>query len=109
MSALWAWFLSTKVGRWIVGIGVVLAALAAALAVAFVKGHQKGADEQATADKAKDAQSLADAAEQAVKATQARMEIEDENAKLPPAPPQKVADAASGTAAGKLRDDGWVE
>lgn len=105
IASLWTWFLATRAGRWIVGLCAALVALFTALAVAFVKGEHA----QAGKDAARESQSLADAAEQAVKATQARMEVDDENAKLQPAPPQKVADAAPGTAAGKLRDDGWVE
>lgn len=104
MSALWAWFVGTRVGRWIVGVALTLAALGAALAVAFVKGKQHQAD----ADKARDAQSLAEAAEQAVKASTVRKEIENATAKLPDAPPQRVGDAYPDTAAGKLRDDGWT-
>jgi len=104
MTALWGWFVSTKIGRWIVGIVVMLAALAAALFVAFVKGKEHQAD----VDQAKDSQSLADAAEQVVKASNDRTEVENDNAKLPDAPAQKVADAAPDTAAGELRDDGWT-
>ena len=51
MSALWAWFLGTTIGRWIVGIGAVIVAVAAAVLVAFVKGKHAQAD----TDKAKDA------------------------------------------------------
>ena len=105
MSALWAAFLATKIGRVLAAIFAFIVALGVGAWVIFVKGEHV----QAKKDAARDTQSLADAAEQAVKATQARTEVEDENAKLPAAPPQKVADAATGTAAGKLRDDGWVE
>jgi hypothetical protein len=105
MSELWAAFLTTKIGRVLAAIFAFIIALGAGLWIVFVKGEHA----QAKKDAAKDSQSLADAAEQVVNATQARMEVEDENAKLPDAPPQKVADATPGTAAGKLRDDGWVE
>jgi hypothetical protein len=101
---VWAWFVSTKIGRWLVGIAVTLAAVAAALVVAFVKGKHAQADK----DAAKDDQSLADAAQQVVTAANARQEVENENAALPDAPPQTVANASPGTAAGDLRDDGWV-
>jgi hypothetical protein len=108
MSALWAWFLSTTIGRWIVGVGAVLAALAVAIASAFLYGRGKGKGEQATADKAKDAQSLAQAAQEAVDAANVRKDVDNETAKLPDAPAQSVANADPATAAGQLRDDGWV-
>jgi hypothetical protein len=47
-------------------------------------------------------------AQQTIHAHEVRDEIEIENAKLPDAPPQRVADADPATAAGKLRDDGWL-
>ena len=103
-AAAWSWFSGTKIGRWIIGAALVIAGLLAALAIAFVKGKQS----QASVDDAKDAQSMADAAEQVVKAARTRAEVENEVAKEPVAPPQKVADAAPDTAAGKLRDDGWT-
>lgn len=105
MSGLWAAFLATRIGRWLAAIFAFVVALGVGAWVMFVKGEHV----QANKDAVKDSQSLADAAEQALKATQARTEVDDENAKLSPAPPQKVADAAPDTAAGKLRDDGWTE
>lgn len=57
--AAWKWFLSTTIGRWIVGVFAVLAALAAALAIAFVKGKHA----QAAKDQAKDAEASQQAAQ----------------------------------------------
>lgn len=57
LAAVWKWFLSTTIGRWIVGIGAVVLALAVALYMAFRKGKHAQAD----ADKAKDAKQQADA------------------------------------------------
>jgi uncharacterized membrane protein len=105
MSELWALFLGTRIGRWLAAIFAFIVTLGVTLWVVYIKGEHA----QATKDQAKDSQSLADAAEQVVKATQARTEVENENAKLSVTPPQKVADAAPDTAAGKLRDDGWAE
>lgn len=108
MSALWAWFLSTTVGRWVVGIGAVLAALSVAIASSFLYGRSKGANAQASKDKAKDAESLAQAAQEAVNAANVRKDVDNETAKLPDAPAQTVASADADSAAGHLRDDGWV-
>ena len=52
---------------------------------------------------AKDAQ-----AQRIAHAHEVRNEVENETAQLPDAPPQRVADADPATAAGKLRDDGWM-
>jgi cytoskeletal protein RodZ len=77
---------------------VVIAGLVVAGVAIWIKGRQQG--KQA----AKNEQ-----AQQVIRAHEVRDEIEVENAKLPDAPPQRVADADPGTAAGKLRDDGWVQ
>lgn len=108
LALAWKWFLSTTIGRWIVGVGAVLAALAIAIAAAFAEGRRKGANAQATKDKAKDAQSLAQAAQEAVDAANVRKDVDNETAKLPDAPAQSVASADPHSAAGQLRDDGWV-
>jgi len=101
---LWTWFVGTKIGRGLVGAVLVIAGLVTALAVAFVKGKHA----QAGQDKAADAQSLAEAAQEAVNAANVRKDVENETAKLPDAPAQQVATADPATAAGRLRDDGWV-
>jgi len=104
MSAILAWVASTKIGRRIVGLTVTLAALAAALFVAFLKGKEHQAD----TDKAKDAQANAQATQQITQAATTRQEVEHETDQLPDAPPQTVATADPGTAAGKLRTGGWL-
>jgi len=103
-AAIGKWFIGTKFGRWIVGIALALAALAMGALVMFRKGEQTQADK----DVAKDAQSLADAAQEVVNAANVRKDVENETAKLPDAQPQPVATADAATAAGKLRDGGWL-
>lgn len=104
MSEFLTWLATTKLGRGVIAaFGLLLAFGAMALAM-----FEKGKRAQAQTDDAKDAQSSTDAAEQMVKAAQTRAEVENEVAKQPEAPPQKVADAAPDTAAGKLRGDGWT-
>lgn len=88
MIALWERFKT-----WL----VVIAALVATGVGIWLKGRQQG--KQA----AKQEQ-----ARQVIRAHEVRDEIETENAKLPDAPPQRVADADPDTAAGKLRDNGWM-
>jgi len=97
LIALW-----TKMRGWLVGAGVFLAALGAAVLYGRAKG--KAAEQ----GKTRDAQEAATAATEQVKANEVRHEVEVETARLPDAPPQKVADADPASAAGKLRDDGWV-
>lgn len=104
LAAIGKWFLGTTVGRWIVGIGAVLAALAVALYVAFRKGKHAQAD----TDAAKDATEQAQAAQQVVQAATTRQEVEHETEQLPAAPAQTVATADPHSAAGQLRDDGWL-
>ena len=98
IAALWA-----KAYKWLIGIGV----LAAAIAAIFLKGRESGkASNQAKVDEAtQDAQ----IATQTAQAVETRHDIEAANSQLPEAPAQKVADADPATAAGKLRDDGWMQ
>lgn len=102
--SIWAWFLGTRIGRGIVAVGAFLALIGAA----FAGGSLRGARRQATEDRAKDAQSLVEAAQDAVNAANVRKDVDNEIAKLPDAPAQAVGDATAGTAACELRDDGWV-
>lgn len=104
MSKVLAWLATTKFGRAVAALAGLFVAFGAVALTMFEKGKRK----QAAVDSAKEAQSSADVAEQTVKAARARAEVENEVAKQPSAPPQQVADAAPDTAAGKLRDDGWV-
>jgi hypothetical protein len=85
---MWAWFVGTRIGRWIVGIALTLAGLAAALAVAFVKGKHAQAD----TDKAKDAQAAQRAAQAAQDTQQAASDAADkvrQDAAKQPAPDTK--------------------
>jgi gas vesicle protein len=96
MSELWASFLTTRIGRWIVGIGAVIAAIAAAVLVAFVKGKHSQAD----TDKAKEAGAAQQAAQEAATAVQhsadAVRATNDEISKMPDAGTQRVGDATAG-------------
>lgn len=58
---IWAWFLTTKLGRGLLAIGVFIGAVLAALDIGLLKGKH----EQATKDAAKNAQAGADAAKTA--------------------------------------------
>lgn len=103
-AAIWKRFLGTTIGRWLVGIGAV----AAALGVAWYLTLRKGKQEQAAIDEAKDAAEQVQVAQQIQHAAQTRAEVDSETAKLPDAPAQTVATADPHTAAGELRTDGWV-
>lgn len=102
MSALWAWFLGTRIGRWIVGIGAVLAAFVVAIASVFLYGRGKGKTEQAEQDKAKDAgaeqQAAQEAAAAANRSADAVRATNDEISKMPDAGTQRVGDATAGPA-----------
>jgi hypothetical protein len=80
---------------------LALLALVAAIATAGLYGRRKGkqAAEQAEA---------AQAAQDTIHAHEVRDEVEAEVSKLPDAPAQAVGDADPTTAAGKLRDNGWM-
>ena len=88
----WRWFLSTSVGRWIVGIGAVLLGALALAYTAFLKGKRTQADR----DKAKDAeaaQRAAQAAQEAFKAaSDAAAKVRADAAKQPPPDPIKRDD-----------------
>lgn len=84
LSAAWTWFVGTKVGRWLVGMTLALAGLAAALFVAFLKGKHA----QARTDEAKAAQASKEAAQTAATvqadAAQAAQKVQADAAKQPP-------------------------
>lgn len=109
--SVWAWFLTTRVGRWLVGIGAVIVAALALAGIAWRKGEKSGAAKgEAEAEKAK-AQAAERAAAQAIAERQAEQtavqtasEVRDEIQKLPDAPAQQVGSADPATAAGQLRD-----
>lgn len=102
--AIWTWFIGTKVGRWIVGLVLVIAGLVAALFVAFLKGkHSQVKTDDATAAQAQvdTVQASLDAANHSADAVKVTHE---EVSKMPDAGIQRVGDAAAGTAAGWLHD-----
>jgi hypothetical protein len=47
MAALWAVICASRIGRWVAGIALTLAALVAALFVAFLKGKRAQSEEDA--------------------------------------------------------------
>lgn len=108
IDAAWKWFLSTTLGRWIVGVLAVVGALIAALAIEFVKGEREGKREGLAEAAQRSVKEANDAAQQEKQAVQTASEVQNEIQKLPDAPAQTVGTAAAGTAAGDLRDDGWV-
>ena len=61
LATAWRWFLSTTLGRWIVGIGAALAAIGALVAVSFLKGKHT----QAAKDEAQHAKETAESAQMA--------------------------------------------
>jgi type II secretory pathway pseudopilin PulG len=93
-----------KLKTWALALLAVLAAIAGAL----LYGRRKGRQAAEQAEAVRDAQANAQAAQQVIQAHEVRDEVEAENAKLPKAGPQAVATADPDTAAGRLRDDGWV-
>lgn len=99
IALLWA-----KVWKYIAAFG----ALVAAAAGLYLSGRHKGKQSAEQAEAVRDAQANAQAAQQVIHAHEVRNEVEAENAKLPDAPAQPVATADPNSAAGQLRDDGWV-
>lgn len=99
MIALWL-----KLKGWMIG----LAAFIAMIASAWLLGRSKGKAAQKVADDAHEAQANAQAAAQVQYAQESRNETDAEVEALPDKGPQQVAVAAPSTAAGHLRDDGWV-
>lgn len=98
------WFLTTKLGRWLAGIFAVLAAI---LGV-WIAGKHKGKTEQKEADDKGQEKANDESKEQVLKASEDRTHVDSEVEKLPDAGIQEVATAPAYSAAGKLRDDGWV-
>jgi len=92
LAAAWSWFIGTKVGRFIVGIALVIGGLALTLYVAFRKGKHAQAD----VDKAKTAQADADAAKVAQQtysdATAAAAQVRADAGRQPPPDPVKRDD-----------------
>lgn len=100
-----AWFASLFSGiwKWLVGIGAVLAALAAA----YYLGHRKEADVAHDAAVAHDAEQQLDTAKQTIEHLQIKDQVHEEVQALPTpsSDPRSVASAPADSAAGKLRTD----
>ena len=91
-----------KLKGYLIAAGVFLAALAAAMLYGRAKGRQS---EQGATRAAQEAAATAAATNQQL---ESRHETDAEVQRLPDAAAQPVETAAAGTAAGKLRDDGWL-
>jgi hypothetical protein len=89
---MFAWLWARLYG-WVMALG----ALVAAVGAAWLYGRHQG--KEAAQDKA-----AAESAQANARAQHDRNEVDNETAKLPDAPPQKVGDADPDTAAGRLRD-----
>ena len=100
-----AWFLGTKIGRIMMAIGAFVLAILGAL----VYGRETGKHKQKQVDDAANQASNQEAAKQSQNAVEDRNHVDSEVEKLPDALVQQVATADPATAAGKLRDDGWVQ
>ena len=92
MIALWTWFVGTRIGRWLVGLGVILAAVGAMALAMFEKGKHA----QAAKDQAKDAEAVQRAAQAAQEtftaASDAAAKVQADAAKQPPPDPIKRDD-----------------
>lgn len=97
IALLWA-----KVWKYVVALGALLLAIGAI----FLKGRSAGVKSMQT--KVDNADAHAEAATVNTQALESRHETDVQVQRLPDAPPQVVATAAPGTAAGKLRDDGFT-
>jgi cell division septation protein DedD len=94
LSALWA-----KVGKYVVALGAILAAVAAI----FLKGRSSGEEKQQA--KVDEAMQKAQEAEQVQQVIEVRHDVDTTVQNLPQAPTQAVATANPSSAAGKLHDD----
>lgn len=119
IAALWARLVASKFGAWAIKWCAIVGALIVALGVVFFKGRSEGEKTGAAKGEADAAQAKAAAAEHEAAvaasdqqaeqaAVQAASEVRNEVEKLPDAPAQPVGTADPSTAAGELRDDGWV-
>lgn len=102
--------MSWLLGAWarVRGALLALAAVVVAIAGAWLYGRRQGKQAQRATDEAAQAKATLQTQQQTIHAHEVRDEVEAEVSKLPDAPPQKVADAAPGTASGQLRDSGWL-
>lgn len=100
----WAMTLLAKIKGWAIG----LAALLVAVAAAWLLGRREGKVVAAASAGKQQAENNAAAAQAQAEHAEVRHEVEVETDKLPDAPVQRVVDADPDTAAGHLRDDGWM-
>lgn len=91
-----------KLEFWAACVLGVLAGIAVAVLYGYAKGKQHAA---AKVQQAK--QQVADVTA-TLHANEERQHVDTEVQAAPPAAPQKLADADPVTAAGQLRDDGWL-
>jgi type VI protein secretion system component VasK len=87
---MWAWFITTKIGRWIVGFGAVIAGMFWLALLMFWKGRrsQAGKDQAKRADDAvKQAQAAQDTYQAATEA--AGKVRKDADKKAPPDPDKR--------------------
>lgn len=106
MGAVVIWL--AKLKGWLIGIAAVLAAVTGAWLLGRREGRvvtSAGADAE---QQAQTATNNAAAAQAKADNAKVRHDVETDTAKLPDAPAQRVGDAAAGTAAGRLREEGWT-
>lgn len=91
-----------KLKLWGAGFLAVLAGIGVAIFYGYTKGkaHAVG--------KVRKARQAAADAKATTNAYEVREHVDEQVSKTPDAPAQKLADAAPDTAAGHLRDDGWL-
>ena len=99
IALLWA-----KIWKYVVAFGTILAAIGSI----WLYGRSGGKAAQKATDDTRDAKANATAVQQVIHAQESRHETDAVVDALPVAPPQNVGTADPGTAAGKLRDSGWV-
>lgn len=103
MSALIAlWW--AKTWKYVAAFGAILLT---AIGL-YEKGRIEGKAKESQINVEAQAKANAQAIEQTTKVQESRNETDAVIASLPVAPPQTVATADPATAAGQLRDDGWV-
>ncbi|HEY6019888.1 MAG TPA: hypothetical protein VIY48_08270 [Candidatus Paceibacterota bacterium] len=105
MIPLWLMGLWAKVWKYVCALGALLLAIGGI----WLSGRKSGVAAQKSKNDAREAKANIEAVKQVQAVEDSRRETDAEVAKSPDPGPQKVADAPSDSAAGKLRDDGWVQ
>lgn len=103
MGTLWAWFISTKVGRALIVLGAIIAAGLATYGAGWLKGRKHEAEADQAKDAAEQVEAVQAANDAANRSADAVRQTHEEVAKMPDAGTQRVADAAPDSAAGWLR------